>query len=431
MSTVGPDRLEPGQDQRVREIARHARRRAGQVPQRKAVFRHELGVIVLHVARIMRCDQCSWSLFLLAWFIFTFGPGIAITGRLTRDLDPLRRIVIALGAGTAAAPSSSTCSAAWAWCRRFRTWPLRSAVSDSGCRADRRAPPAAAVTASRARHRPHRGAISPRARRSSRSRPDSAPSCSPIGSTSTPAGIVLYGDYDTADLHVLRGRGVRSVAHGPADGVVLLRPQAQRRVLPASRPRDDPSVRERPGAVDVFRLRVADVSRAQRADRLRARAVARLARRRGARRRARARRQRFLVSGGLVSAGRAELRRVGLRPLADELPVADDAGPALQHVGPVAAAVLHGAVRDRARTADARARLDRAQRVSPRDPLRVQAVRLRRPDGRARRGRGLFRPRPPGALAFRRHRRARRRLHDPVSVRGRSRSLRRIAGRGW
>jgi hypothetical protein len=35
--------------------------------------------------------------FLLAWFLFTFGPGIAITGRLTRDLDPLRRIVIALG----------------------------------------------------------------------------------------------------------------------------------------------------------------------------------------------------------------------------------------------------------------------------------------------------------------------------------------------
>src|SRR5688572_29951676 len=42
--------------------------------------------------------------FLIAWFIFTVGPGIAITGRLTRDLDPLRRIVIALVAGTAAAP---------------------------------------------------------------------------------------------------------------------------------------------------------------------------------------------------------------------------------------------------------------------------------------------------------------------------------------
>ena len=46
----------------------------------------------------------SLVLFLLAWFIFTCGPGLAITGRLTRDLDPLRRIVIALGAGTAATP---------------------------------------------------------------------------------------------------------------------------------------------------------------------------------------------------------------------------------------------------------------------------------------------------------------------------------------
>src|SRR2546423_2277153 len=43
-------------------------------------------------------------LFLLAWFIFTFGPGIAITGRLTRDVDPLRRVVVALGVGSAAAP---------------------------------------------------------------------------------------------------------------------------------------------------------------------------------------------------------------------------------------------------------------------------------------------------------------------------------------
>src|SRR3990167_9205407 len=43
-------------------------------------------------------------IFLLALFIFTVGPGIAITGRLTRDLDPLRRWVVAFGVGTAAAP---------------------------------------------------------------------------------------------------------------------------------------------------------------------------------------------------------------------------------------------------------------------------------------------------------------------------------------
>jgi hypothetical protein len=43
--------------------------------------------------------------FLLAWFIIIFGPGIAITAWLTRDLDRLRRVVIALGAGSAAAPT--------------------------------------------------------------------------------------------------------------------------------------------------------------------------------------------------------------------------------------------------------------------------------------------------------------------------------------
>src|SRR5437899_3086878 len=40
--------------------------------------------------------------FLVGWWIFTFGPGIAVSGRLTADLDPLRRTIIALGAGSAA-----------------------------------------------------------------------------------------------------------------------------------------------------------------------------------------------------------------------------------------------------------------------------------------------------------------------------------------
>jgi hypothetical protein len=43
--------------------------------------------------------------FLLAWLVLTLGPGIAITARLTRDLDPLRRIIVALGAGIALAPT--------------------------------------------------------------------------------------------------------------------------------------------------------------------------------------------------------------------------------------------------------------------------------------------------------------------------------------
>ena len=43
--------------------------------------------------------------FLLCWLIFTFGPGIAIAGYLTRDLDPLRRVTVVLGVGSAATPA--------------------------------------------------------------------------------------------------------------------------------------------------------------------------------------------------------------------------------------------------------------------------------------------------------------------------------------
>ena len=47
--------------------------------------------------------------FVLGWFVLTFGPGIAMTGYLTRDLDRVRRVVIALGAGTAATPVLIDC----------------------------------------------------------------------------------------------------------------------------------------------------------------------------------------------------------------------------------------------------------------------------------------------------------------------------------
>src|SRR5207245_5492621 len=42
--------------------------------------------------------------FLLAWCLFTFGPGVAVGGRLTRDLDPLQRVIVLLGIGSAATP---------------------------------------------------------------------------------------------------------------------------------------------------------------------------------------------------------------------------------------------------------------------------------------------------------------------------------------
>ncbi len=42
--------------------------------------------------------------FLLPWALFTFGPGIAVSAGLTRDLDPLLRVIVALGVGSAATP---------------------------------------------------------------------------------------------------------------------------------------------------------------------------------------------------------------------------------------------------------------------------------------------------------------------------------------
>lgn len=40
--------------------------------------------------------------FVLAWILFTLGPGLAVAGRLTRELDPIVRLVVSLGAGSAA-----------------------------------------------------------------------------------------------------------------------------------------------------------------------------------------------------------------------------------------------------------------------------------------------------------------------------------------
>jgi hypothetical protein len=40
--------------------------------------------------------------FFIGWVLFTFGPGVAIAGVVSRSLDPLRRVIVALGAGSAA-----------------------------------------------------------------------------------------------------------------------------------------------------------------------------------------------------------------------------------------------------------------------------------------------------------------------------------------
>ena len=94
-----------------------------------------------------------------------------------------------------------------------------------------------------------------------------------------------------------------------------------------------------------------------------------------------ARLQRLLVPRGLVPP--ACRGRLGLRLVADEFSVADHAGAAFCDLGAVAAGVLHRAVCDRSRAADRPLGLARARRAADRNPVRVQAVHLPRPDGRA------------------------------------------------
>src|SRR5712691_4247532 len=127
--------------------------------------------------------------FLLAWFIFTFGPGIAITGRLTRNLDLLRRLTVALGVGTAAAPllinllgrlhlvpafpylaAALTIGGLTLW-RRHPTDSARTSWGDLGACAALVAL-AIGVGIIVFAHRIE----------------------------TTPAGIILYGDYDSADM---------------------------------------------------------------------------------------------------------------------------------------------------------------------------------------------------------------------------------------
>src|SRR5437867_9849000 len=40
--------------------------------------------------------------FIVPWFLFTIGPGAAVAGWLTRDLDWVRRAIVLLGTGSAA-----------------------------------------------------------------------------------------------------------------------------------------------------------------------------------------------------------------------------------------------------------------------------------------------------------------------------------------
>ncbi len=77
------------------------------LPPSSLVFRLMAGVLIGAATWPALHAVMSWLpeplRFLLGWWLFTFGPGLALSGRLTRDLDPLRRIIVALGVGSAAA----------------------------------------------------------------------------------------------------------------------------------------------------------------------------------------------------------------------------------------------------------------------------------------------------------------------------------------
>ena len=145
--------------------------------------------------------------------------------------------------------------------------------------------------------------------------------------------------------------------------------------------------------------------------------VARLARGRGARRRAGARRQRFLVSGRLVSAGRAEAPARGTTSSGRRTSSRRRCRSCTS---------TRGACRcrcsSRCCTAIVRGLQTRARGWIVLSAFLLAILFEFRPFAyvvlMAALGarRGLFRPRPPRAPAFRGDRGARRRLHDPVSV---------------
>ena len=52
-----------------------------------------IGALLAHLPMPLR--------FAIAWFLFTFGPGVVLAGRLTRSLDAVRRVIFVLGVGSA------------------------------------------------------------------------------------------------------------------------------------------------------------------------------------------------------------------------------------------------------------------------------------------------------------------------------------------
>jgi hypothetical protein len=127
--------------------------------------------------------------FEIAWLVFTFGPGVVIAAWLTRDLDWISRVVIALGVGSAATPVLIDLLG---YAGLVAVFPFL-ATSFSG---------AGLAIWSTDQVRP-----APISARDATACAVLLALCATFGVLvfghrlgTTPAGIMLYGDYDSADL---------------------------------------------------------------------------------------------------------------------------------------------------------------------------------------------------------------------------------------
>lgn len=160
--------------------------------------------LILRLIAGLALGACAWAgfhlaipslpvplTFFAAFLLFTGGPGAAVTARLTRDLDGWQRVVIALGAGSAVTPVIAD---ALGRLNIVGAYPfIVSALAGAGLAMW----PAAARDASRVRA----------------ARADVMACLAILALTSTLGyivfshrftadanGVVLYGDYDSADL---------------------------------------------------------------------------------------------------------------------------------------------------------------------------------------------------------------------------------------
>jgi hypothetical protein len=127
---------------------------------------------------------------LAALAVFTLGPGWLVAGRLTRDLPSLDRVVILLSVGVAAAPTLADVLSRAGWIAAF---PFLAAAAAAASWRGRR--PAAAAAPPAASSSDPRGMLLVIA---------IAVVCGAMTFghrlETTPAGLTVYGDYDSVDL---------------------------------------------------------------------------------------------------------------------------------------------------------------------------------------------------------------------------------------